>query len=81
VTVGFASRGARARSAGHLYAVDWRPGRVDFFVDGERAGTVEQAPDYPMQMMIGLFDFPAKPSAAEHAGQVPRFVLDHVRGT
>jgi hypothetical protein len=63
----------------HVYTVDWRPGRVDFFVDGDHVRTVEQAPDYPMQMMIGVFDFPAKPSAAEHAGHVPRLVLDHVR--
>ena len=63
----------------HVYAADWRPGRVDFFVDGEHVRAVEQAPDYPMQMMIGVFDFPAKPDAAAHDGHVPRFVLDYVR--
>lgn len=63
----------------HVYAADWRPGRVDFFVDGEHVRTVEQAPDYPMQMMIGVFDFPAKPSAARHADHAPRLVLDYVR--
>jgi hypothetical protein len=63
----------------HTYAVDWRPGRADFFVDGEHARTVEQAPDYPMQMMIGVFDFPTGPAAAAHAGNVPLFVLDYVR--
>jgi glycosyl hydrolase family 16 len=62
----------------HVYAADWRPGRVDFSVDGRHVRTVEQAPDYPLQMMIGVFDFPAKPSAAEHAGHVPRLVLDRV---
>jgi hypothetical protein len=63
----------------HVYAADWRPGRVDFFVDGEHVRAVEQAPDYPMQMMIGVFDFPAHPAAAAHADHVPRFVLDYVR--
>ena len=63
----------------HVYAVDWRPGRVDFFVDGHHERTVELAPDYPMQMMIGVFDFPARPAAAVDAGQEPLFVLDHVR--
>jgi Glycosyl hydrolases family 16 len=62
----------------HVYAADWRSGRVDFFVDGEHVRTVEQAPDYPMQMMIGLFDFPAKPAAAAHAGHVPRLAVDRV---
>lgn len=65
----------------HTYAADWRPGRVDFFVDGAHVRSVPQAPDYPMQMMIGVFDFPAKPAAAEHADHVPWLALDLVRGT
>ncbi|HEX4720059.1 MAG TPA: glycoside hydrolase family 16 protein [Thermoleophilaceae bacterium] len=60
----------------HVYAADWQPGRVDFFVDGEHVKSVGQAPDYPMQMMIGVFDFPAKAGPPDH---VPEFVLDFVR--
>ncbi|MFG2006901.1 glycoside hydrolase family 16 protein [Spirillospora sp. NPDC048911] len=63
----------------HVYAADWRPGRVDLFVDGDHVRTLDQAPDYPMQMMIGVFDFPTRPVAAEHADHVPLFVLDYVR--
>ena len=47
----------------HVYAADWRPGRVDFLVDGEHVKTVDQAPDYPMQMMVAVFDFPDKAGA------------------
>ena len=64
----------------HVYAADWRPGRVDFLVDGEHVRTVHQAPDYPMQMMIAVFDFPAKGDAAT-ADHVPLLAVDHVRGT
>jgi hypothetical protein len=63
----------------HVFTADWRPGRVDFLVDGVHVRTTEQAPDYPMQMMIGVFDFPAKPAAARHADHVPELVLDSVR--
>lgn len=63
----------------HVYSIDWRPGRVDFFVDGAHLRTVQLAPDYPMQMMIGVFDFPAKPAAATHADHVPLLVIDWVR--
>ncbi len=63
----------------HVYATDWRPGCVDFFVDGDHVRTVAQAPDYPMQMMIGVFDFPMRPAAAVHAGHVPLFAIDYVR--
>jgi hypothetical protein len=62
----------------HVYGVDWREGSVDFFVDGVRVKTVAQAPDYPMQMMIGVFDFPEKPGPADH---VPMVAVDSVRGS
>src|SRR5918994_802333 len=35
----------------HRYAVDWQPGRVDFFVDDVRTMSVGQAPDYPMELI------------------------------
>jgi hypothetical protein len=62
----------------HLYAADWRPGRVDFLVDGRQVRTVQQAPDYPMQMIAAVFDFPAKADAAP-ADHVPLLAVDYVR--
>jgi Glycosyl hydrolases family 16 len=64
----------------HVYAADWRPGRVDFFVDGEHMRTVEQAPAYPVQMMVAVFDFPDKDADSRHAEHVPRLAVDYVRG-
>jgi hypothetical protein len=61
----------------HIYAADWQPGRVNFSVDGEHVKTVEQAPAYPMQMMVAAFDFPAKEGPADH---VPLLAVDAVRG-
>jgi hypothetical protein len=63
----------------HVYAADWRPGRVDFLVDGRAVRTVAQAPDYPMQMMVAVFDFPAKADSAPD-GHVPLLAVDLVRG-
>jgi hypothetical protein len=63
----------------HVYAAEWRPGRVDFLVDGERVKTVGEAPDYPMQMMVALFDFPDKAGSAP-PDHVPELAVDHVRG-
>jgi rhodanese-related sulfurtransferase len=60
----------------HLYAADWREGRVDFSVDGERIRSVEQAPDYPMQFMVAVFDFPSKPGPPDHE---PLLAIDRVR--
>jgi hypothetical protein len=64
----------------HVYAADWRPGRVDFLVDGEHVKTVHQAPDYPMQMMVAVFDFPAKAASAQEPDHVPQLAVDYVRG-
>jgi hypothetical protein len=64
----------------HVYAADWQPGRVDFSVDGEQVKTVSQAPDYPMQMMVAVFDFPEKAADAP-ADHVPLLAVDYVRGT
>jgi Glycosyl hydrolases family 16 len=65
----------------HVYAADWRPGRVDFLIDGEHVRRVEQAPDYPMQMMIAVFDFPGRSVPAALQDHVPALVVDHVRGS
>ena len=65
----------------HVYAADWRPGRVDFLIDDQHVKTVHQAPDYPMQMMIAVFDFPAKATAAEQSDHVPELAVDFVRGS
>ena len=64
--------GRAPRLRGRLAA---RPGRLH--VDGEHVKTVNQAPDYPMQMMVAVFDFPDKPGPAGH---VPEFAVDWVRG-
>ena len=61
----------------HAYRVDWRAGGVDFFVDDRRVRTVEQAPAYPLQMMIAVFDFPEKPGPPDH---VPMLAVDFVKG-
>ena len=67
------------RHAAAPLRVDWRPGRVEFFVDDERTRVCAQAPDYPMQLILGVFDFPDRRSAGEAA--VPELVVHRVRGT
>jgi hypothetical protein len=64
----------------HTYGVDWRPGSLAFSVDGEVVRRLDQAPDYPMQLMIGVFDFPAKATSDTGAVPVPELVVSHVRG-
>lgn len=64
----------------HDYAVDWTPGRLVFSVDGAVVRELEQAPDYPVQLIIGVFDFPAR-AGGRAPGFVPELVVSAVRGT
>jgi hypothetical protein len=41
----------------HEYAAEWTPERVTFFVDGRAVRTVDQSPQYPMQFMLGIYEF------------------------
>jgi hypothetical protein len=42
----------------HAYAAEWTPERIRFFVDDHLVRTVEQRIDYPLQLMVDLFEFP-----------------------
>jgi hypothetical protein len=62
----------------HDYAVEWTPGRAAFLVDGERVKVSEQAPDYPLQLMLSLYDLPLEDAPP---GTYPKeFAVDRVRG-
>jgi Glycosyl hydrolases family 16 len=64
----------------HVYAAEWRPRRVDLLIDGERVKTVDEAPEYPMQMMVAVFDFPDKAASSPQPDHVPELAVDYVRG-
>ncbi len=63
----------------HTYAVDWRPDGADLLVDGDVVRTVHVTPDYPMQTMLAVFDFPEKAVPGEPYTE-PELVLDWIRG-
>ena len=63
----------------HDYAVDWFERGAIFSVDGRQVHRVGQSPDYPMQLMLGVFDFPANRTVGE-ASFMPELVVSRVRG-
>jgi hypothetical protein len=42
---------------------------------------IEEAPDYPMQLMIGVFDFPARDGSGKWADHVPELVVSSITGS
>jgi hypothetical protein len=65
----------------HVYAAEWTREQVVFFVDGELVKTVRQSPAYPMQLMLGIYEFPPEEDDERSASAYPKaFVVDYVRG-
>jgi len=63
----------------HTYAVDWRPGSLVFTVDGAEVRRIGQSPNYPVQLMLAVFDFPAKATGSDEV-PVPELIVSHVLG-
>jgi beta-glucanase (GH16 family) len=61
----------------HVYAAEWSRDRVEFFVDGEPVKSVEQSPAYPMQLMLGIYEFPGDAGSDAYPKEL---VVDWVRG-
>jgi Glycosyl hydrolases family 16 len=60
----------------HVYAAEWKSGQVSFFVDDEHVKTLHQAPAYPLQLMLAIYEF-----RGPGGGPYPKeFVVDYVRG-
>jgi hypothetical protein len=65
----------------HLYAAEWTPEHVAFFVDNRLVKLVEQSPGYPMQFMLGIYEFPDDGPPRVPAHPYPKqFVVDYFRG-
>lgn len=65
----------------HDYATQWTPGWIAFAVDDRIVKVVDQSPDYPMQFMLGLYEFAEtieRPSATD--GYPKELVVERFRG-
>ncbi|WP_127792528.1 GNAT family N-acetyltransferase [Agromyces sp. LHK192] len=63
----------------HDYAVEWEPHRLRFFIDGRWVKTVVQSIDYPVQLMLDVYELPSA-SAPRDTSQHPlRFRVERVR--
>lgn len=40
------------------YSVEWMPGAARFFIDDELVAEADQSPDYPLQLMLNLYELP-----------------------
>ena len=65
----------------HLYAAQWTPKSVAFYVDDNLVKLVRQSPAYPMQFMLDIFEFRDAEAARAGGGPYPKtFVVESFRG-
>ena len=65
----------------HTYAVDWAPGALTFTVDGTVVRQVGQSPNYPVQLMLAVFDFPDKADPAAKTAPTPELIVTDIAGS
>ncbi|WP_054939504.1 glycoside hydrolase family 16 protein [Paenibacillus ihuae] len=64
----------------HIYAVDWTADGVRFYIDNELIHHSKQSPDYPMQLMLNIYEIPRPESGDMPAPVYPsEFRVDYVR--
>jgi hypothetical protein len=63
----------------HDYAVEWTPERLRFFVDHRWVKTVNQRIDYPVQLMLDLYELPDDSGERDLAALPHRFRVERVR--
>jgi hypothetical protein len=64
----------------HIYAAEWTPAQVDFFIDNQKTRTIPQSPQYPMQFLLGIYEIPDHLTAASRDAPWPKaFEVDYVR--
>jgi hypothetical protein len=61
------------------YAVEWTPERLRFFIDGRWVKTVEQTIDYPVQLMLDVYEFPRAGGGRDTASHPHVLRVERVR--
>lgn len=65
----------------HIYAAEWTPTEVTFFVDNVKMRTIPQSPTYPMQFMLTFYEIPDELTPQARKTPWPKTVeVDYVRG-
>lgn len=63
----------------HDYAVEWDARRIRFFIDGRWVKTVTQSIDYPVQLMLDVYELPTESGQRDAAAHPLRFDVARVR--
>lgn len=64
----------------HVYALEWTPTQLDFYVDNQKINAIHQSPSYPMQFMLSIYErAEATDKLAVVAAGPAEFEIDYFR--
>lgn len=64
----------------NIYAAEWMPDKIDFFINNQKIRTIKQSPNYEMQFMLNIYEIPFEGDLINHKGSYPKkFEVDYVR--
>lgn len=65
----------------HVYALEWSPDGLEFSIDNRKIKSSRQSPDYPMQLMLSIYELPGtdQQTASGSPGYPKQFVIDYFR--
>lgn len=64
----------------HIYAAEWLPNKIIFYIDNQKIKEINQSPNYPMQFMLGIYELPSEKGSEEDSMYPKKFIIDYVRG-
>lgn len=64
----------------HIYAVDWQPNKVDFYIDNKFVRSINESPDYPMQLMLNIYEIPVDGVSNQDGKHPKELEIDNTRG-
>jgi beta-glucanase (GH16 family) len=60
----------------NIYAAEWNPDGVTFYINNLKIKTIEQSPQYPMQFMLSIYDV----LEGKQRQEKMEFIVDYVYG-
>lgn len=64
----------------HIYAAEWRPDGIDFYIDNEKVNSIDQSPNYEMQFMLNIYEVPSDLEIGPKELTYPKeFEIDYIR--
>jgi len=64
----------------HIYATEWSKEKIIFLIDNVKVKEINQSPNYPMQLMLGIYEIPDVINTKTEKKYPKEFIIDYVKG-